>query len=90
MRRGFRQAPAGTYANQEQRGPVLSISVRINGKDQRLDAPVSVAQLLDMLGFDRRKVAVERNLEIVPRSMHETTALANGDRLEIVGFVGGG
>ena len=68
----------------------MSISVRINGKEHRLEAPVTVAQLLDSLGFERRKVAVERNLEIVPRSMHEATVLANGDRLEIVGFVGGG
>ena len=68
----------------------MSISVRINGKEHHLEAPVTVAQLLDGLGFDRRKVAVERNLEIVPRSMHEATVLANGDRLEIVGFVGGG
>jgi thiamine biosynthesis protein ThiS len=68
----------------------LSISVRINGKEHHLEATVTVAQLLDSLGFDRRKVAVERNLEIVPRSMHEATVLANGDRLEIVGFVGGG
>lgn len=68
----------------------MSISVRINGKEHRLETHVTVAQLLDTLGFERRKVAVERNLEIVPRSMHEATILANGDRLEIVGFVGGG
>jgi thiamine biosynthesis protein ThiS len=66
------------------------MKIRINGKEHDLAAPLTVSQLLDQLGFDRRKVAVERNLEIVPRSVHDRTALADGDRLEIVGFVGGG
>ena len=50
----------------------------------------TVADLVTELGLDRRKVAVERNLEIVPRSLHETVRLADGDRIEIVQFVGGG
>lgn len=62
----------------------------INGKQQELASPLTVSELLDQLGLDRRKVAVERNLEIVPRSVHDRTALADGDRLEIVSFVGGG
>jgi sulfur carrier protein len=66
------------------------MKIRINGKEHELEAPLTVAQLLDQLGFDRRKVAVERNLEIVPRSVHDRTPLAAGDRLEIVSFVGGG
>jgi len=64
--------------------------IRINGKEQELARPLTVAALLEPLGLDRRKVAVERNLEIVPRSVHDRTALADGDRLEIVSFVGGG
>ncbi|MBU6155698.1 MAG: sulfur carrier protein ThiS [Alphaproteobacteria bacterium] len=64
--------------------------IRINGKEQELSRPLTVAELLEQLGLDRRKVAVERNLEIVPRSVHDRTALADGDRLEIVSFVGGG
>jgi thiamine biosynthesis protein ThiS len=64
--------------------------IRINGKEQELARPLTVAELLEQLGLDRRKVAVERNLEIVPRSVHDRTALADGDRLEIVSFVGGG
>ena len=47
-------------------------------------------ELVEALGLDVRKVAVERNLEIVPRSLHATTALAEGDRIELVQFVGGG
>jgi thiazole synthase/sulfur carrier protein len=49
-----------------------------------------VAALVDALGLDPRKVAVERNLEIVPRSAYLKTPLADGDRIEIVQFVGGG
>jgi len=64
--------------------------VVINGKEQELASPLTVSELLEQLGLDRRKVAVERNLEILPRSVHDRTALADGDRLEIVSFVGGG
>ena len=49
-----------------------------------------MADLLRAIGLDTRKVAVERNLEIVPRSTYDATALAPGDRLEIVHFIGGG
>lgn len=51
---------------------------------------MSVAGLVERLGFDARKVAIERNLEIVPRSAYAVTELDDGDRLEIVNFVGGG
>ena len=50
----------------------------------------TVTALIDEIGLDGRKVAVERNLEIVPRSQYLATALDDGDRLEIVHFVGGG
>jgi len=69
---------------------VVSITVRLNGKEHLLASPVTVAQLIERLGLDRKKVAIERNLEIVPRSIHETTLVNDGDRLEIVSFVGGG
>ncbi len=49
-----------------------------------------VADLVHALGLDGRKIAVERNLEIVPRSRYSLDALAQGDRIEIVAFVGGG
>lgn len=66
------------------------LRVTINGRDHELEGPVTVAQVIERLGWDPRKIAVERNLEIVPRSAHATTTLANGDRLELVNFVGGG
>lgn len=50
----------------------------------------SVAALVAQLGIDVRKVAIERNGEILPRSRYETTLLAEGDALELVTFIGGG
>jgi len=62
----------------------------VNGEVRQVAGTPTVADLVKELGLDRRKVAVERNLEIVPRSLHETVRLADGDRIEIVQFVGGG
>lgn len=67
-----------------------AISVSLNGEARRIPAGMSVAGLLEQLGLDRRKVAVERNEAIVPRSIYAETALAEGDQLEIVHFIGGG
>jgi thiamine biosynthesis protein ThiS len=62
----------------------------INGEARELAAVGTIEALVAALGLDRRKLAVERNLEIVPRSLFAATALADGDRIEIVAFVGGG
>ncbi len=64
--------------------------VSINGEDRRLAGPITVQDLLAELGFDTAKVALERNLEIVPRSSYAKTMVGEGDRLEIVHFIGGG
>jgi thiazole synthase len=64
--------------------------VTINGEDRRLEAGLSVQQLLKGLGLDSSRIAVERNLEIVPRSQYDDVTVADGDRLEIVQFIGGG
>lgn len=63
--------------------------VHVNG-DPREVAAGTILELVQELDLDPRKVAVECNLEIVPRSLHATTALAEGDRIELVIFVGGG
>ncbi|OYX56761.1 MAG: thiamine biosynthesis protein ThiS [Brevundimonas subvibrioides] len=63
--------------------------IQVNG-DTREVAARTVLALVEELGFDVRKVAVERNLAIVPRSLHAGTALEDGDRIELVQFVGGG
>ena len=66
------------------------IQITVNGEPRQEPAPVTLAELLERIGLDTRKVAVERNLEIVPRSTYAATHLAAGDRLEIVHFIGGG
>ena len=67
-----------------------TISITVNGETRDIPAPATVADLLVRVGLDTRKVAVERNMEIVPRSTYADTALAAGDSLEIVHFIGGG
>ena len=62
----------------------------INGEKQILDNGLNVAALLSRLEVDTRQVAVERNREIVPKSQYGKTTLAEGDEIEIVGFIGGG
>ncbi len=63
--------------------------IQVNGEPREVDA-FTILGLVQALSLDPRKVAVERNLEIVPRSLHATTRLADGDRIEVVQFVGGG
>lgn len=66
------------------------MQLTINGETIHFDQPVSVAGLIEKLALDPRKIAIERNLEIVPQSEFDDTALAEGDELEIVHFIGGG
>lgn len=62
----------------------------VNGEERRFEGVTNVAGLVGALGLDGRKLAVERNLAIVPRSAYAATRLGDGDRVEIVAFVGGG
>ncbi|MCC7265877.1 MAG: sulfur carrier protein ThiS [Caulobacteraceae bacterium] len=62
----------------------------INGEDRDVGGVADVAGLVEALGLDPRKVAVEVNLEIVPRSLYGQAALNDGDQVEIVHFIGGG
>jgi thiamine biosynthesis protein ThiS len=62
----------------------------LNGEERDIAGISSIADLVSALGLDARKVAVERNLEIAPRSTYADTVLADGDRIEIVTFIGGG
>jgi len=68
----------------------ILIDLTINGEAKRFDRPLNCQQLLDQLELAGKRVAVERNGEIVPRSRHGEQMLANGDKLEIVVAVGGG
>jgi thiamine biosynthesis protein ThiS len=64
--------------------------VTVNGEVRETASDATVMSLLASLGIDSRKVAVEHNREIVPKSLYERVPLAPGDALEIVQFVGGG
>ncbi len=66
------------------------IQIMINGAQHDFPAPLSVYALLTHLALPAQKIAVERNLEIIPKSAYATTMLADRDRLEIVHFIGGG
>ena len=67
------------------------MELTVNGAVHRLDpAPDTVAELVRALNLEGKRIAVERNGEIVPRSLYAATAVAAGDRLEVVAAVGGG
>ena len=66
------------------------IQVLVNGAARSFERPLPVAELISALALSGRKISVERNGEIVPKSAHGSTVVADGDRLEIVVAVGGG
>ena len=67
-----------------------TVQVRINGEHRRVPEGISISELVSELGFDPVRVAVERNLEVVPRSTLGEVRVEDGDDFEIVRFVGGG
>jgi sulfur carrier protein len=62
----------------------------VNGEEHQVEANATVKRLLASLGLQGSLVAVERNEEVIPRAQHESTVLHEGDRIEVVHFVGGG
>lgn len=64
--------------------------ILLNGEHYELQSQCNVAQLVKTLEADPRTLAVERNAEIIPKSLYEATELNDGDQIEIVGFIGGG
>jgi sulfur carrier protein len=64
--------------------------ITLNGEPFELDAPLTVLDLLSRLDIDPRRVAVEHNLAILKRHLFDETFVQDGDRVEIVNFVGGG
>ncbi len=66
------------------------IRITVNGDAQRFEQPLVVSELIERMALAGKKIAVERNGEIVPRSAHGSTTVLDGDRLEIVVAVGGG
>ena len=67
-----------------------AIAVTINGEPRQVPAGLTIAGLIDHLGLGGKRVAVERNKAIAPRATHAAVVLEDGDRLELVTFVGGG
>ena len=66
------------------------LDVTVNGKSSTLTEPVSVSQLIQDMGLQGKRIAIEINGEIVPASKHSSVQLSNGDNVEIVGAIGGG
>jgi sulfur carrier protein len=66
------------------------MQIHLNGEVRQLPAPCSLAHLIEQLQLGARRLAVERNGEIVPRSRYAETSLEDGDQLEIVQAIGGG
>jgi sulfur carrier protein len=66
------------------------MTIQVNGESRELPAGSTVATLLGALGVTQPHVAVELNLEVVPRAQHSETLLSDGDRVEVVTLVGGG
>ena len=67
-----------------------SLSIRVNGEHRRVPGGTSVVEMINQLGLDPLRVAVERNLAVVPRSALAGLWVEDGDDYEIVHFVGGG
>ena len=68
----------------------MQLSITLNGSPHALAAETSIAALLADLGYAEKRVAIERNGAIVPRSAHSSTVIEAGDQLEIVQAIGGG
>lgn len=68
----------------------IAMQLTVNGRELELPVGSTVAELIAELALDPRTLAVERNLELVPRDQHAQTCLEEGDRIEVVTLVGGG
>ena len=66
------------------------MQIQLNGEAYSLDEPTTLTDLVERLGLAGKRLAIELNLEIVPRSQFAETRLADGDRVEIVHAIGGG
>ena len=65
------------------------MDIQLNG-EQKVVAAASIADLIRELGMESRSIAIERNLEVVPKSQYDKTLLEDGDRIEVVHMIGGG
>jgi thiamine biosynthesis protein ThiS len=81
---------SGSVAAVSEKAADLAVDITVNGKSMRVPAGSTVAALLLLLGVEKTRVAVEKNKDVVPRKSYDETSLADGDRVEVVTFVGGG
>ena len=65
------------------------MNIQLNGEQKEIEA-TTIAQLVIELGLEKRMLAVERNLEVVPKSEYADTTIEAGDRIEVVHMIGGG
>src|SRR5687767_1812867 len=70
--------------------PMQTLCLTVNGKPQSAPAGTTVAGLLELMGIDPARVAIERNEDVVPRQTWREAPLGEGDQIEIVAFIGGG
>ncbi len=68
----------------------MMLNITLNGEARQFPSPMTVAELVDALAYTGKRIAVERNGDIVPKGLHAQTRLENGDAVEIVVAVGGG
>lgn len=66
------------------------MEILVNGDFHTFEVGISVTDMLTALGLPLKKIAVERNLEVVPKSTYEDVILSEGDKIEIIHFIGGG
>lgn len=66
------------------------MKVKINNEDYQFESSLSVSQLIKHLQLDPKKIAIEKNLQIIPCSQYDTNFINNNDNIEIVSFIGGG
>jgi len=66
-----------------------TIEIQLNGETRQVSAR-TLAELVTELGLEKRMIAIERNMEVVPKSQYESTELTGGDRIELVHMIGGG
>ncbi|MCB2081443.1 MAG: sulfur carrier protein ThiS [Hyphomicrobiales bacterium] len=68
----------------------MSITATINGECRTFENNLAITELLEQLRVSTKGIAVERNLEIIPHSLYDTTPISDGDAIEIIGIIGGG
>jgi sulfur carrier protein len=82
--------PVGFFVVFDMEGQVFAMQLTINGEERSIESISSVAELLTLFKLEQKILVVELNRDIVERSDYGKTALQEGDKLEIVHFVGGG